>query len=211
MSDAGWSSSPSLNGHPSRWARAVAIVVLPLPETPMTTRIVRTSAISALLADDQINGRGLKGRLMDEILDAEYKVVEHQIAPPLDPSPRWRFQRLARTGARHRIRPRRCQLGRAGKAEHRRTAHNLSLGGTEAIRAHPRPNAGGSRKRGYRRGMVSASASGGRLTCWGLVVVLRPRPYYRLGLPHGQVPDTAHRFFARFEISARGASFVVPH
>ena len=27
-----------------------------------------------------------KGRLMDEILDAEYKVVEHQIAPPLDPS-----------------------------------------------------------------------------------------------------------------------------
>jgi hypothetical protein len=37
-----------------------------------------------------------KGRLMDEIPDAEYKVVEHQIAPPLDPSPRWRFQRLAR-------------------------------------------------------------------------------------------------------------------
>ena len=35
-----------------------------------------------------------KGRLMDEILDAEYKVVEHQIAPPLDPSPRWRFQQL---------------------------------------------------------------------------------------------------------------------
>ena len=35
-------------------------------------------------------------RLMDEIPDAEYKVVEHQIAPPLDPSPRWRFQRLAR-------------------------------------------------------------------------------------------------------------------
>ena len=33
---------------------------------------------------------------MDEIPDAEYKVVEHQIAPPLDPSPRWRFQRLAR-------------------------------------------------------------------------------------------------------------------
>ena len=26
-----------------------------------------------------------KGRLMDEILDAEYKVVEHQIAPPLGP------------------------------------------------------------------------------------------------------------------------------
>ena len=37
-----------------------------------------------------------KGRLMDEILDAEYKVVEHQIAPPLDPFARWRFQRLAR-------------------------------------------------------------------------------------------------------------------
>ena len=36
-----------------------------------------------------------KGRLMDEIPDAEYKVVEHQIARPLDPSPRWRFQRLA--------------------------------------------------------------------------------------------------------------------
>ncbi len=33
---------------------------------------------------------------MDEIPDAEYKVVEHQIASPLDPSPRWRFQRLAR-------------------------------------------------------------------------------------------------------------------
>ena len=26
-----------------------------------------------------------KGRLMDEILDAESKVVEHQIAPPLGP------------------------------------------------------------------------------------------------------------------------------
>ena len=26
---------------------------------------------------------------MDKIPDAEYKVVEHQIAPPLDPSPRW--------------------------------------------------------------------------------------------------------------------------
>jgi hypothetical protein len=26
-----------------------------------------------------------KGRPMDEILDAEYKVVEHQIAPPLGP------------------------------------------------------------------------------------------------------------------------------
>jgi hypothetical protein len=25
-----------------------------------------------------------KGRLMDEILDAEYKVVEHQITPPLE-------------------------------------------------------------------------------------------------------------------------------
>jgi hypothetical protein len=37
-----------------------------------------------------------KGRLIDELLDAEYKVFEHQIAPPLDPSPRWRFQRLAR-------------------------------------------------------------------------------------------------------------------
>jgi hypothetical protein len=29
--------------------------------------------------------RHLKGRPMDEILDAEYKVVEHQIAPPLGP------------------------------------------------------------------------------------------------------------------------------
>ena len=37
-----------------------------------------------------------KGRLIDEIPDAEYKVVEHQIAPPLDPPPRWRFQRLPR-------------------------------------------------------------------------------------------------------------------
>ena len=33
-------------------------------------------------------------------------------------------------------------LRRAVKAEHRSTAHNLSHGGTEAIRAHPRPNAG---------------------------------------------------------------------
>jgi len=32
---------------------------------------------------------------MDKILDAEYKVVEHQIAPPLGPSPRWRFQQLS--------------------------------------------------------------------------------------------------------------------
>jgi hypothetical protein len=37
-----------------------------------------------------------KGRLMDKIPDAEYKVVEHQIAPPLDPCSRWRFQRLVR-------------------------------------------------------------------------------------------------------------------
>jgi cytochrome o ubiquinol oxidase subunit II len=35
---------------------------------------------------------------------------------------------LARAGARHRIRPRRCQLRRAGKAEPSRAAHNLSLG-----------------------------------------------------------------------------------
>jgi CO/xanthine dehydrogenase FAD-binding subunit len=49
---------------------------------------------------------------------------------------------ISTLGARHWIRPRRCQLRRAGKAEHRRTAHNLSLGGTEAIRAHPIPNAG---------------------------------------------------------------------
>ena len=37
-----------------------------------------------------------KGRWTDEIPDAEYKVVEHQIAPPLDPCSRWRFQRLVR-------------------------------------------------------------------------------------------------------------------
>ena len=138
---------------------------------------------------------------MDEILDAEYKVVEHQIAPPLDPSPRWRFQRLARG----RIRPRRCQLRRAGKAENRRTAHNLSLGGTEAIRAHPRPNAGGSWKRGYRRGLVSAVRQAG-VDILGAGSSSPPRPYYRLGLPHGQVPDTAHRFFARFEVLFRSDS-----
>ena len=37
---------------------------------------------------------------MDKIPDAEYKVVEHQIAPPLDPSPRWRFQQLSLQMAR---------------------------------------------------------------------------------------------------------------
>jgi hypothetical protein len=31
-----------------------------------------------------VAARPSKGRLMDEILDAEYKVVGHQIAPPLD-------------------------------------------------------------------------------------------------------------------------------
>jgi hypothetical protein len=50
-----------------------------------------------------------KGRLMDEIPDAEYKVVEHQIAPPLDPSPPWARWR-ARTAAR------RTKWGRRGPA-----------------------------------------------------------------------------------------------
>jgi hypothetical protein len=38
---------------------------------------------------------------MDEIPDAEYKVVDHQIAPPLDPSPRWRFQKLSLQNGPH--------------------------------------------------------------------------------------------------------------
>src|SRR5262249_13614597 len=41
MSGGGWSSPPSWNNRPSRWASAVAIVVLPLPETPATMRIAR--------------------------------------------------------------------------------------------------------------------------------------------------------------------------
>ena len=69
-------------------------------------------------------------------------------------------------GARHRIRSRRCRLRRAGKAEQGRAAHNLSLGGAEAVRAHHRPDGGGSRKGGHRRGLLSAAAPGGRLTCW---------------------------------------------
>ena len=51
---------------------------------------------SLVISDDQINGRvsPFKGRLMDEILDAEYKVVEHQIARPLDRSQHsWSFSR----------------------------------------------------------------------------------------------------------------------
>src|SRR5262249_27299814 len=47
MFDAGWRSSPSLNGHPNSWARAVAIVVFPLPEMPVIIRIVRSLAMSA--------------------------------------------------------------------------------------------------------------------------------------------------------------------
>src|SRR5262249_9479953 len=47
MFDAGWRSSPSLNGHPNSWARAVAIVVFPLPEMPVIIRIVRLLAMSA--------------------------------------------------------------------------------------------------------------------------------------------------------------------
>ena len=74
-----------------------------------------------------------------EIADAEYKVVEHQIAPPLHPTPRWRFQRLARGTGSGRDDASYAELV---KPRNRRTAHNLSLGGTEAIRAHPRPNAG---------------------------------------------------------------------
>jgi cytochrome o ubiquinol oxidase subunit 2 len=42
---------------------------------------------------------------------------------------------------------RRCQLRRAGKAEQGRATHNLSLGGPEAVRAHPGPDDGGPRKR----------------------------------------------------------------
>jgi hypothetical protein len=34
-----------------------------------------------------VGGLAFKGRLMDKIPDAEYKVVKHQIAPPLDPFP----------------------------------------------------------------------------------------------------------------------------
>ena len=36
-----------MNGHPSSWARAVAIVVFPVPEMPAIIRIVRSSAMSA--------------------------------------------------------------------------------------------------------------------------------------------------------------------
>ena len=63
---------------------------------------------------------------MDEIPDAEYKVVEHQIAPPLDPFPQWRFQPL---GARHRIRP------RAGK---RLSPENAWTGRLSIITTSPR-------------------------------------------------------------------------
>src|SRR6516164_4324238 len=78
-----------------------------------------------------------------------------------------RFQRLARAGARHRIRPRRCWLRRAGKAEQGRAADDLSLGRTEAVRAHPRPDQGGHPKGECRRGLASAAASGGRLNMLG--------------------------------------------
>src|SRR6185295_15131508 len=47
ISDPGWRSSPSSKAQPSRSARAFAIVVLPDPETPVTTRMVRTPAMSA--------------------------------------------------------------------------------------------------------------------------------------------------------------------
>jgi hypothetical protein len=47
MSNGGWSSSPSCKGQPSRWPSAVAIVVFPLPETPVTMRIALKSAMSA--------------------------------------------------------------------------------------------------------------------------------------------------------------------
>ena len=66
----------------------------------------------------------------------------------------------------HRIRSRRCRLRRVGKAEQGRSADNLSFGGSEAVRAHRRPDDRGSRKGGRRRGFVSAAASRGRLTCW---------------------------------------------
>ena len=40
------------------------------------------------------------------------------------------------------------------------------LGRAQAVRAHHRPDGGGSRKGGRRRGLVSAGATGGRLRCW---------------------------------------------
>ena len=57
------------------------------------------------------------------------------------------FDAWVDAGARHRIRARRCRLRRAGKAEQGRAAHDLSLGRAEAVRAHHRPDGGGSRER----------------------------------------------------------------
>ena len=61
---------------------------------------------------------------------------------------------------------RRCRLRRIGKAEPGRAADDLSLGRPEAVRAHRRPDGAESREGARRRGLVSADAAGGRLTCW---------------------------------------------
>ena len=136
-----------------------------------------------------------KGRRMDEILDAEYKVVEHPIARPLDPSPRWRFQRLARG---------RSVLDDASYAELVKPSTDVP------------PTAFRSVEPKLFERILDQTLAGPGNACiggaWCPPCVKRevdmlgagssspPRPYYRLGLPHGQVPDTAHRFFARFEV-----------
>src|SRR5580700_3802482 len=53
---AGWNSSPSRKTKPSFFANKVAIVVLPEPETPMTTRTVGRKVVSV--------GDGMRGLLV---------------------------------------------------------------------------------------------------------------------------------------------------
>ena len=60
---------------------------------------------------------------------------------------------------------RRCRLRRTGKAEQGRAADDLSLGRAEAVRAHHRPDGGGSRKAGIGAAW-RPPRTGRRLRCW---------------------------------------------
>ena len=62
--------------------------------------------------------------------------------------------------------PRRCRLRRVGKAEQSRAAHEPIARWSRSCSSTSSTRRWRVRKSGRRRGLVSAAASGGRLTCW---------------------------------------------
>ena len=90
MSDPGWSSSPSFKGQPSRCASAVAIIIFPLPATPVTMRIGRTPAISACSAVEPALFAGIE------------RVCTHHACLLLQKGRQGAVEQIADPGNRHR-------------------------------------------------------------------------------------------------------------